>query len=121
MSSLYDPTEMKVQVNFPVGIISYRTASDGGKGDQHMWAIVRYLDSQGITTYCGLMVRSESWQKEWYGKMYQVRAAEAPARLAPPRSSLRHQFGPGAQTSQPPVRFCPSAPLRPTRPSSPSS
>ena len=73
MSSLYNPKEMKARVDFPVGIISYRTASDGGKGDKHMWAIVEFLDSQGISTYCGLMVRTENWQKEWYGKMYQVR------------------------------------------------
>ena len=72
MSSLYNPKEMKARVDFPVGIISYRTASDGGKGDKHMWAIVEFLDSQGISTYCGLMVRTENWQKEWYGKMYQV-------------------------------------------------
>eukprot|EP01050_Picozoa_sp_SAG11_P001644 SAG11_NODE_74_length_18043_cov_13.387818_14_plen_70_part_00 len=67
MSSLYNPKEMKARVDFPAGIISYRTKSDANKGDQHMWAIINHLDRQGITTYCGLMVRTESWQEEWCG------------------------------------------------------
>ena len=75
MSSLYIPKEINAQVPFPDGIISYRTASDGGKGDTHMWAVVNHLDEQGITCYCGLMVRTENWQKEWYGKMYQAKFA----------------------------------------------
>ena len=75
MSSLYNPAEMKARVPFPAGIVSYRTKSDGGKGDKHMWAIMNFLDGQGINCYCGLMVRTENWQEEWYGKMYQAKFA----------------------------------------------
>ena len=75
MSSLYNPAEMKARVPFPAGIVSYRTKSDGGKGDKHMWAVLNYLDAHGVTCYCGLMVRTENWEKEWYGKMYQAKFA----------------------------------------------
>ena len=30
----YDPSEYAARVPFPAGIVSYRTASDGGKGDR---------------------------------------------------------------------------------------
>eukprot|EP01051_Picozoa_sp_SAG22_P007249 SAG22_NODE_503_length_9694_cov_13.573736_5_plen_1203_part_00 len=71
----YNPTEYKARAPFPAGIISYRTASDGGKGDQHMWAIANYLEEHGITCYCGLMVRTANWQEEWFGKMMQAKFA----------------------------------------------
>jgi hypothetical protein len=71
----YNPTEYPARVPFPAGIISYRTASDGGKGDLHMWAIANCLEAHEITCYCGLMVRTENWQEEWYGKMYQAKFA----------------------------------------------
>ena len=31
----YDPSEYAARVPFPAGIVSYRTASDGGKGDRY--------------------------------------------------------------------------------------
>eukprot|EP01051_Picozoa_sp_SAG22_P006332 SAG22_NODE_409_length_10939_cov_1.956638_5_plen_453_part_00 len=71
----YNPTEYKARTPFPTCIISYRTASDGGKGDQHMWAIANYLEEHGITCYCALMVHTDNWQEEWFGKMMQTKLA----------------------------------------------
>jgi hypothetical protein len=53
----------------PEGIFSYASASDDGKGIQHMWAVGNALRLHGITTYCGLMVRTDNWQVKWFGKL----------------------------------------------------
>jgi hypothetical protein len=66
--AVYDATEFKPAVDFPVGIFSYASASDNGKGIAHMWAAGNALRLRGISTYCALMVRSGNWQEQWFGK-----------------------------------------------------
>jgi hypothetical protein len=73
--ALYDPAEFKPAVDFPVGIFSYASASDGGKGIDHMWAIGNALRLHGISTYCGLMVRTKNWQQKWFGKLNKAKFA----------------------------------------------
>ena len=52
---------------FWLGIFSYASRSDGGNGIDHMWAIGNALRVHKITTYCGLMVRTDNWQEKWFG------------------------------------------------------
>lgn len=60
----YQPTSPR-----PVCIFSYASASDGGRGAEHMWAVGNVLEAHGISTYCGLMVRTDMWQVSWFGKL----------------------------------------------------
>eukprot|EP01050_Picozoa_sp_SAG11_P023201 SAG11_NODE_4598_length_1840_cov_1.031591_1_plen_306_part_01 len=59
----------------PSVIFSYASATDGGKGVEHMWALANVLREAGVTSYCGLMVKTQNWQRMWYGKMRRARAA----------------------------------------------
>jgi hypothetical protein len=72
---VYDPSEFSAEVPHPDGIFSYRTESDGGRGAAHMWAVANMLRLNGITSYCGLMVREANWQQKWFGKMYKAKFA----------------------------------------------
>ena len=40
-----------------------------------MWAIGNALRLQGISTYCGLMVRTKNWQEKWFGKLNKAKFA----------------------------------------------
>eukprot|EP01051_Picozoa_sp_SAG22_P038376 SAG22_NODE_19645_length_273_cov_0.586207_1_plen_73_part_01 len=40
-----------------------------------MWALANVLRQNGITSYCGLMVREDNWQQKWYGKMNKAKFA----------------------------------------------
>ena len=73
----YDDSALRKErgVRYPDGIFSYASASDGGRGMQHMYAIGNMLRRNGITTYCGKMVQVENWQVQWYGKMAQAKFA----------------------------------------------
>ena len=53
------------------------------------WAVGNALRLLGITTYCGLMVRTDNWQEKWFGKLNKalfaiVMLSDAYWRDAPP-------------------------------------
>jgi hypothetical protein len=65
-----DEREFELEAEFPEVILSYTTASRGGKGKKDMWAIANVLRKNGITSFNGYQVKSgDHWQDQWYGNM----------------------------------------------------
>ena len=66
----YDGASFELQEDFPTVIISYATQSNGGSGQEDMWAIANVLRKNNITSFNGKQVKpGENWQEKWYGKM----------------------------------------------------
>ena len=64
------------EVDFPDGIFSYASGTDGRNGESNMWGIADGLRRRGIKTYNGMMVKAEQdWEVEWFGICAQAKFA----------------------------------------------
>ena len=60
--AIYDATPFAQEETNPPVIISYATATDEGRGEQHMWAVANALRAEGINLYTAKFTNETDWQ-----------------------------------------------------------
>jgi hypothetical protein len=68
-------TPFEKEVADPDVIMSYASRTDENRGREHMWAISNVLREARITTFNGLMVKTQNWQITWFGKLDKAKVA----------------------------------------------
>ena len=58
----YDATPFAQETNNPPVIISYASATDGDRGEQHMWAVGNVLRSEGVSFFTAKYANELDWQ-----------------------------------------------------------
>jgi len=72
----YNCTPFEQENEFPDGIFSYASGTDGGKGEANMWAVANGLRAYDITTYNSKMVKAgQHWRVEWFGILARAKFA----------------------------------------------
>ena len=71
-------TPFNLEKTFPPVIFSYCTATDGGRGEAHMWRLANLLKQHGIASFNGKQVQpGEDWLQKWLGKMPEAKVCLA--------------------------------------------